>query len=102
MRRDFILPEEDVEFLQSCGLNWQTVLDAYGKWLIIDNYAVPQGYNIPKVNVALKIDPGYPVAQIDMAYFYPALVRLDGKPIAALTTQPINGAIWQRWSRHRT
>jgi hypothetical protein len=37
-----------------------------------------------------------------MAYFFPALSRLDGKAINAISFQPINGKTYQRWSRHRT
>jgi hypothetical protein len=39
--------------------------------------------------------------QLDMVYFSPALQRLDGKPIGALSNQTITGSSWQRWSRHR-
>jgi hypothetical protein len=38
-----------------------------------------------------------------MAYFYPALSRLDGKPIGATqVNQKIENRVFQRWSRHRT
>lgn len=102
MRKDFQLPEEDVDSLENSGFAWQTVTDGGSHWVILDDYPVPAGYNVDKVKVALKIDAGYPVSQIDMAYFYPALSKLKGAPINALASQPIQGRIWQRWSRHRT
>jgi hypothetical protein len=37
-----------------------------------------------------------------MVYFSPPLKRLDNQPIGALTNQPLEGKIFQRWSRHRT
>ena len=54
------------------------------------------------VTVALQIPPGYPDAQIDMAYFHPHLARKDGRAIGALSAQDLDGKVFQRWSRHRT
>lgn len=102
LKRDFALPEEDTEYLDTNCFQWETLSEGGNNWVIIDNYPVPAGYNFEKVKVALKIDSGYPVAQIDMVYFLPALIKLKGAPVNALTTQVIAGKTWQRWSRHRT
>jgi len=102
IRRQFILPESDREFLEPRGQTWETIIEAGSNWLLIHDFSVPTGYNIEKVSVALMISAGYPEAQIDMAYFFPQLVRLDGKPIKALVPQQIDGKTYQRWSRHRT
>lgn len=102
MRRDFALPEQDADFLDSCGHSWETIQDRNGLWVIIHGYPVPSGYNVDNVKVALKIDAGYPTSQLDMAYFKPDLSRLDNKPIGALAPQQIESDTWQRWSRHRT
>ena len=102
MRRDFALPEEDTDFLDSTGYSWEAILESGGNWVIIHNYPVPPGYNTNQVSLALKIDAGYPVSQIDMVYFSPHLQKNDGRPISALAPQPIQGNTWQRWSRHRT
>ena len=101
MRRDFALPEQDVEFLDSTGLEWETIVEGGGRWLIIKNYSVPVGYNTRQNNIALKIEPGYPVAQIDMVYFEEPM-SIPGKTIGALASQALVGKNWQRWSRHRT
>ena len=101
-RRQFILPEQDREFLDARGLPWETIGGAGGQWLLIHDFPVPANYNIEKVTAALMIAPGYPDAQIDMVYFYPALVRTDGKAINALAQQSLDGKTFQRWSRHRT
>lgn len=102
MRRQFILPQRDREFLEACGFAWETLTDAGGQWLLIHDFPVPAGYNAEKVIVALMIAPGYPDAQIDMAYYFPPLVRTDGKAINAPSEQPLDSKIFQRWSRHRT
>ena len=54
------------------------------------------------VTVALLIPPQYADTQIDMVYVAPALARSDGRPIAAVSPQAIQGHTFQRWSRHRT
>lgn len=102
MRRQFQLPEEDIIFLDSLGLEWETVTDQNMQWVLIYEYPVTSGYNLEKVTVSIKIETGYPRTGLDMAYFHPALARLDSKPINALTTQAIDGKQFQRWSRHRT
>ena len=103
MRRDFALPEQDVDFLEASQYKWETIRDGRGSWLIIYDYAVPAGYNVQKVNTALKIDQGYPVSQIDMVYFDPPLKLINGtRQPGALANQAIEGKSWQRWSRHRT
>jgi hypothetical protein len=103
MRRDFALPEQDNDFLEASGYNWDTLRDGHNNWVIIHNYPVPEGYNVTTVSVALKIDQGYPVSQIDMAYFFPKLSLRNGKVISASqANQIIIDNHFQRWSRHRT
>lgn len=102
LRSNFDMPQSDREFLEARGLPWEAVIEANYKWLLIHDFSVPAGYNHSKVTAGLMIVSGYPDAQIDMVYFYPALARLDGKPIKALASQNIDGTVYQRWSRHRT
>jgi hypothetical protein len=106
MQREFELPVEDKEHLESLedqGISWETIQESNNNWLLIHNWPVPVGYNEERVSVALSIPSMYPDAQIDMAYFSPSLQRKDGKPInAANQNQLIGGKNWQRWSRHRT
>jgi Prokaryotic E2 family E len=101
MRRQFALPEFDLQYLASTNLEWETLV-AGAQWLLLRNWVVRPGYNVERVTVALQIPAGYPDTQIDMAYFHPHLARQDGKPIAALAAEDIGGASFQRWSRHRT
>jgi hypothetical protein len=97
----FDLFEEDVENLNKGGFQWET-LSLNGKWLLIKEFSVPNGYNYRNVEVAINIPSNYPQGKLDMAYFYPALKRLDEIPIPATeATVNINGKIYQRWSRHR-
>jgi hypothetical protein len=102
MRREFSLSEDDLDFLTILGLQWEAIRCSNGSWVILNNYPVPAGYNTSTVSIALKIDAGYPVSQIDMVYFLPALTLLSGKGIGAITNTQIDSKSWQRWSRHRT
>lgn len=101
-RRHFALPEADEEFLDSLGLPWEALIESGVRWVLIYNFPVPSGYNYATVTVAIRIQPGYPDAQLDMAYFFPALARADSKHIGALTPFTLDGKGFQQWSRHRT
>lgn len=101
-RRQFDLLAEDVEFLETLGLQWESVADDNKtRRVVIHGYPVPVGYNVDKVSVFVYLPPNYPDVQIDMAYFLPKLSRKDGKSIGALSDTAADGQTWQRWSRHR-
>jgi hypothetical protein len=102
LKREFSLPSDDVEFLNSRGEDWECIVDASAQWVVLANFRVPNGYNHPLVRAAIHIAPGYPDAPLDMVYFSPALSRADGQPIGALSDTSIAGEVFQQWSRHRT
>ena len=103
LRYDFVLPENDIRFLDSSGVAWETVVEGQSQCVILYGYQeVPDGYNQKSVDLHLRIDRTYPDTQIAMVYFHPALSRKDGVPIKAIVEQGFDGKIWQRWSRHRT
>lgn len=100
--RDFSLLPKDEEFFTASNYCWETIADGGRRWLIIDNYAVPSGYNMPRCRLALEIPESYPSAQIDMFYCDPPLSLENGKvPPATERRQNIAGVSFQRWSRHR-
>ena len=101
-RREFTSPQEDRDFLEEYGLPWETIIDG-SPWVLLHDFPTPEGYNIPKVSVAIRLETGYPKTELNMAYFFPALSRKYGRKIgAADTMQSLDGKQWQRWSRHRT
>jgi hypothetical protein len=101
MRREFSLPEEDHEHLDGLSLPWETVRVDGGQWLLLHKFSFPAGYNLTEGSVAIQIPANYPVAPLDMAYFYPHLARLDGQPVRQANVEhPLEGKRWQRWSRH--
>jgi hypothetical protein len=102
MRRDFTLPAEDMEWLTDRGGRFELVSSEGALRAILYDVDIPAGYNVSKADVYFRIEPGYPDAQIDMAYFAPNLSLSSGRQIGALTPDNFDGKVWQRWSRHRT
>ncbi|WP_439571503.1 E2/UBC family protein [Sphingomonas sp.] len=102
MRRDFALPEEDAEWLDALPNGYELVREGNLLRVVVRNWPVPSGYTVAEVDVNVRIEAGYPDAQIDMAYFHPDLVLASGRPIGALAQDQFDGRTWQRWSRHRT
>jgi hypothetical protein len=103
MRREFDLPEDDVEQLNLLGLGWETInaSNSNQQWLLLHGFPFPSGYNRVDGSVAIQIPVGYPVAGLDMAYFYPHLQRTDGQALRQTQCiMTIDGKDWQRWSRH--
>ena len=102
LQRDFRLPVSDEEYLDGLGLSWEAVIDGQIRWLLIQDWQLPAGYNHRTTSLALLIPDNYSDSQIDMVYFKAHIARSDGKSINNLSSQTIVGEIWQRWSRHRT
>jgi hypothetical protein len=102
-RRDFQLPEADEDFLARLRLSWDTIREGNRRWLVIHEFPLPPGFTVTVADVAIDILAGYPPGPLDMAYFFPALRRADGKAIPQTqAVEQIAGRSWQRWSRHRT
>lgn len=101
-RREFALPADDMQWLNATGPQYELVAEGGVLRVVLYDFPVPAGYNLSKVAVNVRIDSGYPDTQIDMAYFFPPLQRLDGRAINATSTDAFDGKTWQRWSRHRT
>jgi hypothetical protein len=101
MRRQFSLPEDDVEQLDSLGIDWETIREANSQWLLLHGFVFPPGFNFPNGSVAIQIPSNYPVAPLDMAYFYPHLAKVDGRALRQTQARMrVDGKDWQRWSRH--
>lgn len=91
----------DVEYLTSLGLRWEAIIDGGIRAIVIYQWPLPTGYNVGTADVNVRLTAGYPDAEIDMAYFAPALARLDARGIANLSACTFDGREWQQWSRHR-
>ncbi|MCW5696315.1 MAG: hypothetical protein KIS96_06210 [Bauldia sp.] len=102
LRRQFDLPPEDRKFLEEYGRPWETIVDG-SQWVLIHEFSTGEGYNHPAVTIAIRMETGYPLTELNMVYVFPALSRKDGRPIGATEArQALDGKTFQRWSRHRT
>lgn len=103
-RRFFSLLPIDEQHLDRTANLWETCLTPEGnRWLLINDYPLPQGYTHQHVRLALLIPAGYPSTEIDMFYLYPAVGLTSGVAIpCADYTVVIDGVSFQRWSRHRS
>jgi hypothetical protein len=100
-RRDVQLSDQDHLFLDERGNPWEVIQDG-SIWVLIHDFVLPEGYTESNVTLAIRIESGYPMAQLDMVYVHPAIKRMDGKNInAADAMQQLDQKQFQRWSRHR-
>lgn len=102
VRRQFKLLDQDMQFLDGTGLRWETIMEGGVKAVVMHDWPLPPGYNVSHAQVHVRMTDGYPDAQIDMAYFSPALNRADGRGINNLSGLVFDSQQWQQWSRHRT
>jgi hypothetical protein len=98
----FAMLPQDEALLDRLGFDWETLVDAGRRWLIIRNYPLPPGYQVATATIAIEVPVSYPGAQLDMFYCHPPLALPSGAAIPQ--TQQIETVIglpFQRWSRHR-
>ncbi len=101
IQRQFRLLDKDEQYLDSCGLLWETVNDGR-RWLLVHHYLLPDGYTEKSCCLAIEVPQNYPVAEIDMFYCLPHLALVCGTKIPQTENrQVIQGREFQRWSRHR-
>ena len=113
LRRDFDLPEDDLEALNARGLQWEALTThengARAHWVLFHEYPIHPGYvdraapgtAVASALVAVRVT-GYPGGALDMVYVHPPLARADGHQLRNLSDLAIAGRTFQQWSRHYT
>lgn len=101
LRRQFDLPAQDTAFLNSTGLRWEAVKDGNVMRVIIYSYPIPEGYNVIRADIYIRLSDQYPDNELDMIYVSPALSLKCCKAINNLSDNSFDGKNWQQWSRHR-
>ena len=97
-----ILPKDN-EYLNQVFGNFRTIVEQNRRWLIVDNYQLPEGYSHQVISIAIEIPIAYPQAEIDMFYTYPRIQLSTGAiPSCTEVDQSIEGKLYQRLSRHRS
>jgi len=99
----FSLLPKDHAYLDDKGYAWRTLAEGTNRWLLLENFALPAGFNVSTCTLAVNIPESYPAAQLDMFFCCPALSRADGVLIPQTqVSETIDGCVFQRWSRHPT
>jgi hypothetical protein len=73
-----------------------------GGWsfLVISDYELPSGFEPNRVDLLLKLPPGYPDAAPDMFWVSPAVRMTNGNVPRATSNERLLGKNWQRFSWH--
>lgn len=95
------LPDYDVQYLKDRSLVHEVTTDGGMVCVLLPNWKLPTGLNVPETTVLLRLTAGYPDVAPDMWWCSPAVRRADGSIIQAtdLEEQYLDQS-WQRWSRH--
>jgi hypothetical protein len=73
-----------------------------GGWsfLVISNYELPVGFQPNRVELLLKLPPGFPDAAPDMFWVHPEVKTPNGALPRGTSTECLLGKDWQRFSWH--
>lgn len=100
--RAFALLDIDEAHLDRLGLQWETIIEANRRWLLLHEYPLPSGYTVTHSKLALEIPPTYPGAQIYGFYVYPPLALACGRVIEKTQLRGVLlGVEYHGWSRNR-
>ena len=102
LRRDFYLPEEDVQYLDSLGLDWELIQEGNARGVVLYGFLMPQPFQPERLNLKIKMPQDYTSgAALDMFFTDAHVIRTDGKGIERLTESAVfDGRKWWQWSRH--
>lgn len=98
-----LLRDEDVQYLEGKGFNYEAHLEGGMIVLVIKDFELPAGYQPDRVELLVYLHPQFPQVAPDMFWTLPVVTYIDGgRPAATEHMQPFLGRTWQRWSRHFT
>ncbi|MCP4145028.1 MAG: hypothetical protein GY752_07055 [bacterium] len=102
LRRGFHLPEDDIQYLNSLGLNWETIQDGNARGVVLCGFLMPPPFQPEKLNLKIKVPQDYTSgAALDMFFTDTPATRSDGKGIERLTeSNHFDNKKWWQWSRH--
>lgn len=96
-----LLPQSDEDYLKDRGFDYQLKQVGSEIYLIIKGWSFPAAYTPNSADLLIRIQPGYPLTQLDMFWTIPDVKLKSGPwPQAAEVHETYDGKSWQRWSRH--
>ncbi|MFK5948176.1 MAG: E2/UBC family protein [Methylococcales bacterium] len=102
LRKDFYLPEEDVQYLDGSGLEWETIQEGNIRAVVLYGFLIPQPFRPEMVNLKIRMPQDYTSgAALDMFFTDAQVNRTDRKEVPRLTESTVfDGKKWWQWSRH--
>lgn len=96
-----MLPAADQAFLTERNLAHQVTVEAGMTCVVLEGWEMPAGYSHARVDLLVRLAPGYSDVPPDMWWTSPAVTLLGGGQVEATqVTEHYLGRAWQRWSRH--
>lgn len=96
-----LLPDSDLEYLRSQGLDFEAQLEGNMISLVIKGFALPAGYQPSEVDLLLRLPLQFPQVPPDMFWTDPAISYTNGGTPSQTQAREVHvGRSWQRWSRH--
>lgn len=96
-----LIPESEERYLQDKQFQYEIKQVGPEIHLILHAWPFPEAYTPTTADVLIRIPPGYPMAQLDMFYTNPTIMRTTGAfPEACQNMETHGDRTWQRWSRH--
>lgn len=101
-RRDFYLPDEDTQFLDNLGLDWEAIQDGRARGVVLYDFPMPVPFRPDTLNIKINMPQDYTSgAALDMFFTDKHVTRSDGKGIIGLTeSTTFYNRKWWQWSRH--
>lgn len=102
LRRDFHLPDDDIQFLDNLDLAWEAIQDGNERAVVLYGFPMPPPFQPEKLNLKIKLPQDYTSgAALDMFFTDRHVTRSDGKAIERLTESgQFDNKKWWQWSRH--
>lgn len=96
-----LIPEIDRDFLREKGYEFTASRVGADVHVVINQFKVPEAYDVEATNLLIILPAGYPNANLDMFRTLPDVRLKSGNwPLNADNREVHNGVSWQRWSRH--
>lgn len=96
-----LLPDSDLKYLRSKGLDFEAQLEGNMISLVIKRFALPAGYQPSEVDLLLRLPLQFPQVPPDMFWTDPVISYTNGGTPSQTQAREVHvGRSWQRWSRH--
>ena len=101
-RRNFNLPDEDIQFLDNLNLKWESIQEANKRAVIMYGFLFPEVFTPQEVDLKIKMPMDYSSgAALDMFFTNIHVTRKDAVDIPRQTeSEQFDGKRWWQWSRH--